>query len=168
MTITIAITGHRPQHLEDYLGAEAKIREYYRDLYARLKPALVISGMALGVDQWAAEEALTAGVLLTAAVPFKAQAKFWRNPADVDRYLDILSRAHAIEVISENPASKWEAVALLQKRNEWMVNNCGLLAAVWDGTSGGTANCLRYARKRKCEIVRLNPRDWSVGPLTPA
>jgi uncharacterized phage-like protein YoqJ len=46
---------------------------------------------------------------------------------------------------------------MLQKRNEWMVDHCDLLIAVWDGSEGGTANCVRYARHHERQIKRL---EW--------
>lgn len=48
----------------------------------------------------------------------------------------------------------------MQTRNEWMVNVCNKIAAVWDGTPGGTANCVKYARKMKREIIEINPNGW--------
>ena len=45
----------------------------------------------------------------------------------------------------------------MQLRNEAMVNDCDLLLALWNGTSGGTANCIRYANSVKREIRNL----WS-------
>ena len=47
----------------------------------------------------------------------------------------------------------------MQERNEWMVNNCDVLIAVWDGTSGGTANCVKYAESLQLDIRRINPKE---------
>ena len=46
----------------------------------------------------------------------------------------------------------------LQKRNEWMVDHCDILIAVWDGTSGGTANCVNYAQSVNKEKIFIDPR----------
>lgn len=46
---------------------------------------------------------------------------------------------------------------LMQVRNEYMVNLAEKVIAVWDGTSGGTANCVSYAEKKKKEIIRITP-----------
>jgi hypothetical protein len=35
----------------------------------------------------------------------------------------------------------------MQIRNEWMVDHCTHVAALWDGSPGGTGNCIRYVRK---------------------
>jgi uncharacterized phage-like protein YoqJ len=37
----------------------------------------------------------------------------------------------------------------MQKRNEYIVDNSSLLLSLWDGTSGGTKNCLDYAKKKE-------------------
>ncbi|WP_188052008.1 hypothetical protein [Azospirillum sp. Sh1] len=34
----------------------------------------------------------------------------------------------------------------MNTRNEWMVDHSDRLLALWDGSQGGTANCVRYAR----------------------
>jgi uncharacterized phage-like protein YoqJ len=47
----------------------------------------------------------------------------------------------------------------MQDRNIWMVDHCDALIAVWDGTSGGTANCVRYAQKVGKPIVFIDPYD---------
>lgn len=47
----------------------------------------------------------------------------------------------------------------MQRRNEWMVDHCTEVVALWDGTPGGTANCLRYANQPAIErpVVNLWP-----------
>ena len=46
----------------------------------------------------------------------------------------------------------------MQKRNEYMVDKCDILLAVWDGSAGGTNNCVKYARKLDKEIIIIDPR----------
>lgn len=46
---------------------------------------------------------------------------------------------------------------LMQVRNEYMVNLADKVIAVWDGTSGGTGNCVAYAKKKEKEIILINP-----------
>jgi len=47
----------------------------------------------------------------------------------------------------------------MQKRNEYMVDNADIVIAVWDGTKGGTCNCVRYAKKLGKDIVIINPKE---------
>jgi len=53
----------------------------------------------------------------------------------------------------------------MQKRNIWIVDNSDGLVAVWDGTPGGTANCVEYARNKSREtnkkIFYINPQDYN-------
>ena len=146
----IAITGHRPQHLQEYHRAEQHIKKFFREQFELLKPDAVVSGMALGVDQWAAQVALGCGVTLTAAIPFKVQAKRWTP-----------TKASNIEIICKDPISRWDAIGYLQKRNEWMVDNSGYLLGVHiSGQKGGTYNCIKYAKKKKRNGLILNPISW--------
>ncbi|WP_206759019.1 hypothetical protein [Anabaena azotica] len=41
------------------------------------------------------------------------------------------------------------------KRNEWMVDQCHRLVALHDGSTGGTGNCVNYAKSKKVHIVNL-------------
>jgi len=42
-----------------------------------------------------------------------------------------------------------------QLRNEFMVDAADVLAAFFDGSPGGTANCVRYASKIGKRVVRF-------------
>lgn len=112
----------------------------------------VISGMALGVDQWFAEICIGLGIPFTAAVPCDGHESRW--PAESQaHYRALLQKAHYVRVVSPGPYAPWK----MQRRNEWMVDNSEMLVAVWDGSAGGTANCVRYARQVGREIWRVDP-----------
>jgi len=49
--------------------------------------------------------------------------------------------------------------AKMQKRNEYMVDNSNIVIAVWDGTKGGTYNCVKYAEKLGKEVIIINPKE---------
>ncbi len=40
----------------------------------------------------------------------------------------------------------------LDNRNKYMVNNSDYVLAVWNGSSGGTYNCIKYAKKQNKKI----------------
>lgn len=155
----IAFTGHRPNKLGGYGPSEIqdKVRAAIRDyLKSKLgQPLLVISGMALGVDQWAAEEALALGIKFTAAVPFIGQESMWPEESQ-QRYHELLGKAYDTSVI----CGEGYHISKMQTRNRWMVDQCDELCAIWDGTSGGTANCVRYAVKEKTPIFRIDPSEF--------
>ena len=48
---------------------------------------------------------------------------------------------------------------LMQTRNMHMVDNSEDIIAVWDGTAGGTGNCVKYAEKVGRNIIRIEPRN---------
>lgn len=150
----IAFTGHRPEKLGGYgpSAVQDDVRRRIRNALADLRPSHAISGMALGVDQWAAEECDAAGIPWTAAIPFKGQESQW-PAASQRRYRDLLGWATRIHVVSPGGYTREK----MQDRNRWMVDNCDLLIAVWDGSDGGTANCYRYAKSIGRRIARINP-----------
>jgi uncharacterized phage-like protein YoqJ len=147
----IAGTGHRPDKLGGYSeNAHNNLVRLAEHWIARNKPRGVISGMALGWDQALAEASIHAHVPLLAAVPFKGQEMMWPEASRL-RYNQIMSMASKIEIVSEGGYAAYK----MQIRNEWMVNNSDLLLALWNGSRGGTANCLKYAKSKNREIYNL-------------
>ena len=153
----IAGTGHRPDKIG---GQEEQVREAIRVRLGHYLPSLVISGMALGYDQWLAEEAQKLGFPVCAAIPFLGQEDRW--PPDARRvYEEILSKCASRWYIHfSRPTSYAHAVQLLQERNEWMVDRANLILSCYNGDpSGGTANCIRYAQVRLKTIDNINPYE---------
>ncbi len=154
----VAFTGHRPDKLggydlpnPTYISVCQKIEAALKEL----KPEKVISGMALGIDQWAAHIATKLGIPFIAAVPFIGQDGKWPTQSR-KIYKILLAKASETVVVSEGAYS----AAKLQIRNEWMVYQLGQddkLIAVWDGTKGGTGNCVAYAESKKKTIYRIVP-----------
>jgi uncharacterized phage-like protein YoqJ len=113
--------------------------------------------MALGVDQWAAMLCVKLNIPFIAAVPFPGQEGVW--PENSQRiYKLLLKKADDIVIVSDAPFK----AAKLQKRNEWMVDQCDKLIAVFDGTDGGTSNCVKYAEKHNKEIIRIDPTNFRI------
>lgn len=149
----IAFTGHRPDKLGDWDPLHpvvAQVKKSIRHALAARWPAKVISGMALGVDQWAAQEAVDLGIPFVAAVPCDNHEARWPLPSK-ERYHALLAKAAEVVVVRPGPYHEWK----MDRRNEWMVDNCDLLLAVWDGSSGGTANCVRYAESVGRDVICL-------------
>lgn len=153
----VAFTGHRPDKLGGYKipnPTYIKVCQRIDVALKELKPEKVITGMALGVDQWAAMIAHKLGIPYLAAIPFKKQESKW--PAESQRIYNILRKLATEEVIvcpgNYSPEK-------MQTRNKWMVDHCDKLIAVWDGTKGGTGNCVEYAKSIDKDIFFINPRD---------
>lgn len=157
--MTVAFTGHRPDKIGGYKIPNPlfdKITKAMKLSLLALKPDIVISGMALGVDQWAAQIAIDLGIPFIAATPCDNQMIMWpQEPRE--RYEELISKAHEVVCVSPGPYAPWK----MQKRNEWMVDNCDALIAVWDRSSGGTANCIKYAMNKKKWIADINPETLS-------
>lgn len=161
----VAFTGHRPDKLGGYAsetkhpaGKRAKIERALATLLgAKLQPTGAISGMALGVDQWAAWVCSDLGIPWIAAVPFDGQESRW--PTEAQRiYHTLLARAYGTKVVTPGrPLDRHDAALRMQARNQWMVDHCQLLIAVFDGSPGGTKNCVDYALRVRREIRLIDP-----------
>lgn len=86
------------------------------------------------------------------ALPCTEQDKKWKTE-DKARYQKILLSADKITLVSDK-----YSFDCMQKRNEYMVDNCDKLLAFWNGEqSGGTWNTIQYAKKvgKDIEIIDL-------------
>jgi uncharacterized phage-like protein YoqJ len=153
---TICGTGHRPPKLGGYSPAvfETLITLAGEWLDTNMPDGgTVISGMALGWDQALAAATLRRrkrGFRLHAYIPFVGQADAWPTASHAV-YQHIMTKAARIVVVSEGGYSP-EA---MQRRNERMVDDSEMVLALWDGSPGGTGNCVRYAEKVGKPVANL-------------
>lgn len=151
----IAFTGHRPDKLGGYKLPNPTYRYVCQQLESKLKelkPEKVISGMALGVDQWAAYISHKLSIPFIAAVPFEGQEGAWPTQSQ-KTYHQLIKLASERVVVSPGGYSAHK----MQIRNQWMVDHCDILLAVWDGSAGGTGNCVNYAKSQNKQIVVIDP-----------
>ena len=159
--IKIAITGHRPDKLgNDYDLKSPLIDRIHLSILEILESIdkdlniLPITGMALGIDTLYALIAIELNLPFIAAVPCLNQESKWIEKSR-KVYRDIINNSLCtVHCVTDGECTR----SCMQKRNEWMVNECNELIAVWDGTSGGTSNCVKYAESRSKKIHRINPR----------
>lgn len=149
----IAFTGHRPQKLAAPASVKARIRKFLVDQQSMHGDLLVISGGALGVDQFAAEVCIALDIPFVFILPFPIQVMSARWPSSSRQHLQSL-QSHAVK--SYVTQSKF-SMSGYQRRNEVMVDHADLLCAVYNGTSGGTANCIRYAQSISRNIYYIRP-----------
>ena len=159
----VAVTGHRPPQLGGYKIPNPIYDQVVFGLAAafeKFKPSIVMTGMALGTDQWAAEVCVNMGIPFAAIIPFNGQEKIW-PPQSQAKYHWLLQQAHTRILISSGGFTP----SAMQKRNEYMINNCHQVVAAFNGSSGGTANCLAYAFKmgKPVHYVPLTPQGMVVG-----
>ncbi len=160
--LTIAITGHRPQSIDNDFTYQSEnwqwIRRELSNIFDKVKPPRINTGMALGVDTVAAEVALGMQIPFLACIPCKGQESKW-NKDQQRHYFELLDYADA-EVLVTDSDYKPE---LMQVRNEYMVDNADLVVAVWNGFKGGTRNCVEYALKNQVPVWRIDPKTRRVG-----
>lgn len=160
---TLCFTGHRPDKLNGY-NSEDNL-DLINALYFKIETAIkdgvetFISGMALGVDMWSAETVLKLRkeyphIKLVCAIPCKNHSAKWGQESK-KQWQSIVDKANEVIYVSEEPYTNW----CMQDRNKFMVDNSDIVLAVWDGTPGGTSNCVTYAMSQKKNIDRINPKD---------
>lgn len=147
-------TGHRSDKLGGYgFGPERKLEDFAIKILKELQPSKIISGMALGWDQALAKACTVLGIPFIAAIPFKNQSCRWPQPAQ-NRYTSLLK--FASEVIDTDDHDPDRSIAgKMQIRNMWMVDHCDKVLALYNGTRGGTQNCLSYATQRRKPIINV-------------
>ena len=167
---TIAFTGHRPKKLHGYnfrsegnLKMLMKLRAVIEKLIVKRGFHTFITGMALGIDMWSARIVLALKqkyphIKLVCAVPCANHSAKW-NEDDQKMHQEILDQSDYTYYVSEEPYTPW----CMQKRDEWMIDNCNFVVAVWNGEEdGGTWNTIKYARKRQRKMLQLHPMTLEV------
>lgn len=159
---TCCCTGHRPQNFPwDYGKDDIRRAAYLQDLKKNVVYAVenrgitrFISGMALGADLDFAEivvdlrDSQFPQITLECAIPCNDQTLLWKA-ADKARYERVLKRADKSEILSDLYSSE-----CMLKRNRFMVDNSDLVIAVYSGKGkGGTHYTVKYALKRKVEVL---------------
>jgi uncharacterized phage-like protein YoqJ len=144
-------TGHRPNKLGGYTPeVDHLLRETASLWLCKHMPELVISGGALGWDQALVEGAWTAGLVYDMYLPFDGFDCKWPDSSRrrLERYANL---ARQVKFVCDPGYAPWK----MQKRNEAMVDACTDVLALWNGSDGGTGNCLRYARSKNKPIINL-------------
>lgn len=145
-------TGHRPEKIkrnvdEINMLIEAVVAEAVKEGFTTF-----ISGMARGVDIWAAESVLRLrdkgnSIRLVCASPFEGFEKSWPEEWK-SRYYRILKSADEVNYICRGYSA-----GCFQIRNRWMVDRSSRLIAVYDGGKGGTRNTINYARAQGLDAI---------------
>lgn len=173
--LSITITGHRPQRLDNAFKIDHPInvklaREMQLFIFDKagfnketqkfdFDKVTLISGMALGADTiWALvaikmKKRFPDVFELESAIPCKGQESRWPDDDKV-RYQRILKHADIITQVSHEEYAPW----LMQKRNEYIVDQSDIVFAIWDSLEkGGTWNAIRYAKEKNKNIYKYFP-----------
>lgn len=154
MTRVIAATGRRPDKLGGFSRPVwCSLVSHARTILEVTEPAVVISGMALGWDQAMARAALDLDIPVIAALPFVGQADRWPRHAR-DDYFRLMAEVTTKINVWKQPGYETEDIrGALLARNRWMVDNCGLVVALWGGSPGGTGHCVGYAKSVNRDLI---------------
>lgn len=158
----LALTGHRPDKVGGYVPdnpLSKLIKNRMRWEITTIRPKKIITGMGLGVDTWGAELAIELNIPFLAAVPCEGQEKTWRRVEDRTHYHALLKQASEIIHVS---IGTYTPLKML-RRNQWMIESCDIVLAVWNGTDGGTANTVTYAELKRKPIRRIDPRVLTLS-----
>lgn len=144
-------TGHRPEKLRFAEDAVRTILGNAIDAAIANGFVTFISGMARGVDIWAAEIVLerkmsNPDLRLICALPHPDFERSWRDSWQ-QRYKEILARADLVKTIC--PAF---SMTSYQRRNEWMVDHSAQVIAIYNGATGGTRNTIEYAERHGIHV----------------
>lgn len=167
---TCCFTGHRPQSLPfRFNEQDERCTRLKQLLQEEIERQIVeegvthfISGMAIGVDMYAAEIVLELKVrypqiTLESAIPCETQAVKWSS-ALRERYYMIASKCDKETLIQQRYTAD-----CMHKRNRYMVDSSDTVIAVWNGTPSGTGKTVKYAEEQKKTIVVINPETLCVS-----
>lgn len=165
-----AFTGHRPKSFPWKYNEAAPDCVLLKDTLAKQIRLLAdggvtdwLSGMAQGVDLWAAEIVLglkekNPALRLHCILPCEGQERKW-PASEKERYHSILRQAD--EVIYVN--REFHDGCMLE-RNRYLVDHSSVLLAVYNGTHrSGTGMTVRYAKRLGREVIVINPVSRSVS-----
>ena len=147
-----AFTGHRPEKLNI---SETDVRVLLQDAIEQAYAdgfRVFISGMARGVDMWAADIVLQLrlthdDIKLICAAPYEGFEARWSQNYRLE-YQRIMQAADLVRYICPHYSP-----ACFQIRNQWMVDHAARLIAVWNGQPSGTANTLQYAVQQDVNVI---------------
>lgn len=164
-----AFTGHRPQSLpfgfnetdERCVALKQTLRTEIIKLIENEGVTHFITGMAIGVDMYAAEivlglKASYPGITLESAIPCESQAAKWTEEQR-NRYFEIAEKCDKETLIQQHYTAD-----CMHKRNRYMVDQADVIIAVWDGRPSGTGKTVQYAQRQGKPVVVINPKTLAV------
>ena len=157
--LVIGVTSHRNIAAHEVEGIRRRVRELFIQLQQDFPdlPLLVLSPLAEGGDQLAAQEALECGARLIAPLPLPRTlyAADFQDAAALDTFDVLCAQAQVIE-LPMLPGHSTEAILRdgIERDRQYaqagmfVARHCHLLLAIWDGKPsdrmGGTAQTVDY------------------------
>lgn len=166
---TVCFTGHRPEKLPCYnslnKGLLNMIRSmiyYHAYVAAQEGYEYFISGLARGVDLWAAEAVLELknkfpDIKLVCAKPFPDHGNAFKGE-ELLTLGNILEQADEIICVSDHYSP-----GCYYTRNRFMVDNSSFIIGVVDNFKSGTGQTIEYAKKKGLRMKLINVEDFISG-----
>ena len=164
--LKVCFTGHRPKSLPWGYDETKESCILFKSVMASIiEKAIIngytyfISGMALGIDMICAEIVLELkknyeNVKLECAIPCINQEKKWSS-FQQERYRNILKKADVVHYVSKAEYTD----TCMNDRNNYMVKECDVVIAVWNGNPSGTGNTVKMAKNAGKKIRIVNPEN---------
>ena len=165
-----AFTGHRPQKLPWRFDETAPDCVALKEALAGQIDTLIadgytefLSGMALGVDMWAAQivlarRAKNPALKLHCILPCVEQSAKW-TASSREMYRSILEQSDSIVFVNREDKKN-----CMLERDRVLVSYASVVLAVYNGEKrGGTAATVRYARKLGRELIIIDPVTLAVA-----
>lgn len=167
---TCCFSGHRPQSLPFWfsensitcLKLKSILKKSIVQLIKKYEVYHFISGMALGIDQYAAEIVLELKsqypqITLECAIPCETQAMKWTE-AQRDKYFSIIKQCDKETLVQKQYTSD-----CMQKRNEYMVKSSNFIIAVFNRKPSGTYKTIELAKSLGKFIVIIDPFSLKIS-----
>ena len=166
---TCAFSGQHPQNLpfgfneedDQCIKLKKTLRNQIINLIENEGVSHFISGMAVGVDMYAAEivlglKAAYPEITLECAIPCESQAEKW--PENLrDRYFGIASRCDRETLIQTHSTP-----GCMEKRNRYMADHADVLIAVWDGRHGRPGKTVEYIHQQGKPAIIIDPETLHI------
>ena len=166
----LAVTGHRPPKLGGYNlpnpVADA-VMQALDEAFMRLRPERVYTGLALGVDQWAADICFANDIPYIAVIPFDGYGARWPEESQAT-YRLLLSRARSIRCLAREPPDGANVDGLIRTRNRYLIAETDALLAVFNGDAhSGTGQTVRIALQNNKPVhsVELSADIWAQARI---
>lgn len=150
--LVVGITGHRDLRPEDTAELSSTVKSVLDELSqkAPLTPIVMISALAEGADRLCAAVGLEHGASLIVPLPMPVEEyrRDFATEASRAEFGGLLAKAAKVLVFSDNGSDR---PAAYLASTVYVVRNCDVLIALWDGVptsgKGGTAHAVSYKLK---------------------